>query len=108
MQFVEGPANDIVKVSVDGVLVHTGTSWEDYFRNEERNPTRTVSRVLFRTGGTAAPATAGKGFLIDNLSLATYASPSSAEQCKGDGWRSFTNPTFKSQGDCIQFVTTGK
>ena len=51
---------------------------------------------------------AGKGFLIDNLSLATYASPSSAEQCKCDGWRSFTNPTFKSQGDCIQFVTTGK
>lgn len=111
MEFVEGPANDIVKVSVDGVLLHVGTSWEDYFRDEESNPTRTVNRVLFRTGGTlpgaSAPATMGNGFLIDNLSLATYG-PSTAEQCKGDGWRSFTNPTFKNQGDCIQFVSTGK
>jgi hypothetical protein len=31
-----------------------------------------VNRVLFRTGGTAAPATAGNGFLIDNLLVATY------------------------------------
>ncbi len=108
MQFVEGPANDVVKVSVDGVLLHTGTSWEDYFRDEEGNPTRTVSRVLFRTGGAAAPATTGKGFLIDNMSLATYSAASSADQCKLEGWRSFNNPTFKSQGDCIQFVNTGK
>ena len=109
MEFVEGPANDIVKVSVNGVLVHTGTSWEDYFRIEEGNPTRTVNRVLFRTGGVAVPATAGKGFLIDNLSLATYATPpSSSEQCKLNGWQSFTNPTFKNQGDCIQFVNTSK
>ena len=109
MDFVEGPANDIVKVSVDGVLLHTGTSWEDYFRLEESNPTRTVNRVLFRTGGTPAPATAGKGFLIDNLSLATSATPPSAvEQCKNGGWRSFNNPAFKNQGDCIQYVNTGK
>ena len=109
MDFVEGPENDIVKVSVDGVLLHTGTSWEEYFRIVELKPTRTVNRVLFRTGGTAAPATAGKGFLIDNLSLATFATPlSSAEQCKNDGWRSFNNPAFKNQGDCIQYVNTGR
>src|SRR5688572_4536339 len=35
MQFVDGPANDVVKVYVDGVLGHTGTSWEDYFRECE-------------------------------------------------------------------------
>ena len=51
MQFVDGPANDIVKVYVDGVLGHTGTSWEDYFRECEGNPTRTVDSLLFRTGG---------------------------------------------------------
>jgi hypothetical protein len=70
---LEGPHNDIVKVYVDGVLLHTGTSWEDYFRwVDESLPaevSRTVDSVLFRTGGTAAPATAGKGFLIDNLTL---------------------------------------
>jgi hypothetical protein len=35
--------------------------------------------------------------------------PTSKEQCKNGGWRTFTVPrTFKNQGDCIQFVNTGK
>jgi hypothetical protein len=69
MNFVEGAGNDVVKVYVDGVLEHTGTSWEDYYRECEENPTRTVDSILFRTGGAAAPATAGQGFLIDNMLL---------------------------------------
>lgn len=70
MDTYEGPRNDVVKVFVDGVLEHTGTSWEDYFRwCEVTDVSRTVDSILFRTGGTAAPATAGKGFLIDNLTL---------------------------------------
>ena len=48
--------------------MHTGTSWEDYFRFCEGNPTRTVDSVLFRTAGDPAPATLGKGFLIDRFS----------------------------------------
>jgi hypothetical protein len=31
--------------------------------------------------------------------------PTSKEQCKTGGWRSF--PGFKSQGDCVSFVATG-
>lgn len=73
MQFIDGVNNDIVKVYVDGVLKHTGNSWEDYFRDSEGNPTRPVDSILFRTGGTAMPATSGKGFLIDNFS--TYSGP---------------------------------
>jgi uncharacterized repeat protein (TIGR01451 family) len=69
MDFIDGPANDIVRVWVDGALVHTGTSWEDYFRECEGNPTRPVDSVLFRVGGTAAPGTIGNGFLFDNLTL---------------------------------------
>lgn len=69
MDFLDGPRNDIVRVWVDGTLKHTDTSWEDYFRYCEGNPTRTVDSILFRTGGTAVPATNGFGFLIDNLSL---------------------------------------
>ena len=35
--------------------------------------------------------------------------PTSKNQCKKGGWRAFTIPrTFKNQGDCIQFVNTGK
>ncbi len=67
MDFVDGIANDVVEVYVDDALVHTGTSWEDYFRDCESNPTRTVDSLLFRSSGTAAPGTAGSGFLIDNV-----------------------------------------
>jgi hypothetical protein len=35
--------------------------------------------------------------------------PTNANQCKNDGWKTFNSPrTFKNQGDCIQYVNTGK
>jgi hypothetical protein len=30
--------------------------------------------------------------------------PTTKAQCKNGGWRSFTNPTFKNQGQCVSFV----
>jgi hypothetical protein len=37
------------------------------------------------------------------------AAPTSKDQCKNGGWASFTSPhPFKNQGDCIQYVNTGK
>ncbi len=70
---VDGPSNDIVKVSIDGAVVHVGTSWENYYRFDSESSAeqnvRAVRSVLFRSGGTAAPTNAGKGFLVDNLSL---------------------------------------
>ncbi len=115
MEFVDGAQNDIVKVYLDGALIHTGTSWEDYFRNVENNPTRPVDQLLFRQGGDPAPATAGKGFLIDNVVISTGPVPpgeaTSAQQCKNNGWRNLlrANETpFRNQGDCIQYVNTGR
>jgi hypothetical protein len=37
-------------------------------------------------------------------------SPTAKEQCKNGGWKNFEGPKgpFKNQGDCIQFVITGK
>lgn len=36
-------------------------------------------------------------------------SPTNKEQCKNGGWATFTSPhPFKNQGDCIQYVNTGK
>ena len=32
------------------------------------------------------------------------AGPTNIEQCKKGGWGTFTNPTFKNQGDCVSFV----
>ena len=34
VDYVDGPANDVVRVYVDGALVHTAGSWEQYFRND--------------------------------------------------------------------------
>jgi hypothetical protein len=112
IDFIAGPSNDVVKVYVDGVLVHTGTTWENYYRYDtEAQPEggpRTVDSVLFRTGGTAFPANAGKGFLIDNLSLSSgptpIGPPTDKDQCKNGGWKSFNNPSFKNQGQCVSFT----
>ena len=76
------PANDIVCVFVDGVLQHQGTSWENYFREPSVNPspiTHPVDSLLFRVSGSAAPATAGNGFLIDNLRLTSGPIPAGFE-----------------------------
>jgi hypothetical protein len=82
MDFLDGAANDVVNVYVDGVLEHTGTSWEDYFRDwQAAIAPPTVDSILFRTGGTAVLATAGYGFLIDNLTLMSGLNPDS----DGDG-----------------------
>lgn len=34
--------------------------------------------------------------------------PTDKDECKKDGWMSFNNPSFKNQGQCIQYVNTGK
>ncbi len=111
MDTLEGDSNDVVKVWIDGLLVHTGTSWENYYRFDsessfEQSP-RIVKTVLFRESGTATPANAGNGFLFDNLSLSatTPAAPlTNKDQCKNNGWQTFTNPTFKNQGDCVSYL----
>jgi hypothetical protein len=94
MDFKDGPRNDVVKVFVDGVLRHTGTSWEDYYRwcgesgggtGTATDQSRTVDSMIFqaRIGSGIAPATLGKGFLIDNLSYAS--SPGECRRGDGDG-----------------------
>ncbi|HVM58942.1 MAG TPA: choice-of-anchor C family protein [Candidatus Paceibacterota bacterium] len=84
MDFVDGPSNDVVQVYIDGVLVHTGTSWENYYRfDPESNPSlvsnsRTVDSLIFRAGGSSVPANSGKGFLFDNVSLSSSTVPPAA------------------------------
>ena len=35
------------------------------------------------------------------------APPTNKDQCKKNGWKSFNNPAFKNQGDCVSYVSTG-
>lgn len=71
IDFYDGPRNDVVKIYIDGVLRKVGTTWEDYFRYCEGNPTRTVDSMLFRASGPAVPANTGNGYLIDGISAST-------------------------------------
>lgn len=117
MDVVDEPSNDVVEVYIDGVLVHTGTSWENYYRYDseasaEQSP-RIVKTVLFRTGGTAVPANSGNGFLFDNVTLTSgptgpvlVGPPTNKDECKKGGWMLFNNPSFKNQGQCVSYKGT--
>lgn len=112
MGFVDGDRNDVVKIYIDSSLVKTGTSWEDYFRYCEGNPTRPVDSLLFRTGGTAAPATAGNGYLIDDLTNTSSTTPSTtttttvtASSMTAAGWGFFDDVANVVDPTLGSFVT---
>ena len=50
----------------------------------------------------------GLGYGTIPLQITASASPvgppTSKDQCKGDGWRTFNNPSFGNQGDCVSYV----
>jgi hypothetical protein len=82
MDFLPDPHNDIVSLYVDGALVHTGTSWEDYYRwctengGGQADPTKDVSRtvdsLIFMARSNVPlcnPSCAGKGYLFDNINM---------------------------------------
>jgi hypothetical protein len=54
-------------------------------------------------GATWAPLNA---FGSTDFPFKTYVlqAPTSKAQCKKGGWRKFTNPSFKNQGQCVKFV----
>ncbi len=121
MDFVDGPANDVVRVYVDGALRHTGTSWENYYAYDANGSANfggappAVNRIMFRTGsdshrgipGDPAPATRGRGFVIDNLRQTTFMVATSSDACKDSGWRRVRDANgapFKNQGDCVRWV----
>jgi hypothetical protein len=58
--------------------------------------------------GTFRQDTGWAGFVPAVRFTATVPAPTSKDQCKAGGWQQFDNPHFKNQGDCVQFVNTGK
>jgi hypothetical protein len=34
--------------------------------------------------------------------------PTTKDECKNDGWRTFNDPAFKNQGDCVSYVAASK
>jgi Cohesin domain/Carboxypeptidase regulatory-like domain/MBG domain (YGX type)/Dockerin type I domain len=65
--FVDGAGNDIAKLYVDNELLHTGTTWEDFYRENGKRQPPVVDSISFNADGIAYPANRGKGFLFDNI-----------------------------------------
>ena len=74
--------------------------------------------IASNPGGTGEPIIDPDGVVKYSPFLAAFSAcapvpqigpPTNANQCKNDGWKTFNAPrTFKNQGDCIQYVNTGK
>jgi hypothetical protein len=107
-----GRANDVVKIYIDGRLKIKGTTWEDYYRYDPEQDGNmhvvpTVSKLLFRASGTAIPADAGQGYLIDKIRLRSSNPPASKADCKRDGWKTHTQndgSPFSSKRSCLKYV----
>ena len=76
IEFKDGPNNDVVVYFVDGRLVHTGPSWEQFYRNSQAaiHPLGVpVQTLLFRLSSNPdnPPCTGclGGGFFVDNVAL---------------------------------------
>ena len=81
IDFGEDTDDDVLEVWVDGTLRFTGTTWENYWRNDvEQQPNGNVvpatdSVLIGATSDPPAPATDGKGFLVDGVSLTSSGAP---------------------------------
>lgn len=84
IEFVDGTqgstfGNDIVTLLVDGVVVHTGSTWETYYRSGIDFSARlqAIDSLMFRPE-TATPANAGGGFFFDDVLVSNDAFSSSS------------------------------
>lgn len=95
-------AVDLSISELDGTLLHTWTL---------SNPTDVIGTTV---GGHRYGWFVIQEFpvlAIDNVSLVSVHEPENGGACKNDGWQARTRAdgsSFKNQGDCIQYVNTGK
>ncbi len=71
---VDGDDNDVVEIYVDGVLEHTGGSWEEYYRFSAEQLVdpfpALIDTLIFRIRAShQVPANQGGGFLFNNVRL---------------------------------------
>ena len=98
--FNDGPNDDVVNYFLDGELIHTGPSWEQFYTNfqDAQHPLGVpVQSLLFRVSGTAEGSVDDDGFFIDNLS---YEIGSSAADLNGTG-NALDNQLTGNSGDNV-------
>lgn len=75
----------------------TDMKWEEQTYKFKATVPSTTLTFASQIVGAFGPA-------IDNVVMTQWL-PTSADQCKKDGWKDFG--VFKNQGDCVSFVSTG-
>ena len=55
-------------------------------------------------GATVTPPQLNSSFLGNISASLSPARPMTKAECKKGGWKRFTNPSFKNQGQCVKFV----
>lgn len=81
---------DAASIAASGLPVPTGTI--------------TSASVLVDVQGTADVSKITVNGTSEVPEATTSGTPTSKSDCKNDGWKTFTNPTFKNQGECVSFV----
>jgi hypothetical protein len=76
-----------------------------------RTPTTAISATATRTPTSGVMATATRTptagvFVTPTVTAVVGDAPTSTDQCRNEGWRRFTNPRFKNQGDCVSYVAS--
>jgi hypothetical protein len=74
--FKTGSSPDQVKITIDGKLAATGTSWKNYYKFDPEqsgngNVVPSTSTLAFLERGTAVPSNVGNGYLLDNVTLSS-------------------------------------
>jgi hypothetical protein len=103
--------NLLTPVSLVDASQTGGPFYEPWAATQTRLAGSIVSRIFLVTDTFAGPRTTIADNTNVNNILYTYDSPQTADQCKKGGWESLSRADgspFKNQGDCIQYVNTGK
>lgn len=89
---VEGPANgSLSPISAEGAFTYTPAA----------GFTGTDTFSVTADDGRGATATAT--YTVE-VSQGAPTSPTTKDQCKDGGWRQFSDPSFRNQGDCVSWV----
>jgi hypothetical protein len=69
-------------------------------------PTGTITgaEVLLDVQGSAAVSAITVNGTLEVPAPVVSGTPTSKSDCKHGGWKSFTNPSFKNQGQCVSYV----
>jgi hypothetical protein len=105
--FFLGCNNVIPTTNADGTVTYTFTAATlAAAGNQVPFPTGTITAVdvLIDVQGTADLSNITVNGVLQEPAAA--ATPTSKDQCKDGGWQTFTDPSFKNQGDCVSYVAT--